>query len=197
MAEPARRQREITLQQLTDRVAVGESLLLLCHCRGRGKSVYASNRCHGDGIAAELLRRAATQIAGAAGPTGGITAETGEPMMSERVRAADGGVGERCGAARLDEASDLRGEPPNGARKLPNGGTGATTAAARGRLSTSEAADIAVPMAGVTGGAGEKRKDREMSGEVEVSRGKRPRADKNRKKSPKQRKVEKKQRTEQ
>ena len=52
-------------------------------------------------------------------------------------------------------------------------------------------------MAGVTGGAGEKRKEGEMSGEVEGSRGKIPRADKNRKKSPKQRKVEKKQRTEQ
>ena len=68
-----------TLQQLAGRVAVGESLLLLCHCRGRGKPVQADTLCHGDGIAAELLWRAAAQVAGAAGQARGVAAGAGEP----------------------------------------------------------------------------------------------------------------------
>ena len=185
LAEPARRQREITLQQLAGRVAVGESLLLLCHCRGRGKPVHASNRCHGDGIAAELLRRAAAQVAGAAGPTSGMTAGTGEPMTSERAHAADGGVGERCGAARLDEASDLRGALSNGATTVGNSGTGAALAGAGGRNGTGEATGAAAPRGLVAGGAGEKRKGGEASGEAEAaaSRGKSPRGDKGRQKN--------------
>ena len=90
-------------------------------------------------------------------------------MMSECVHAPDGEVGDRCRAAKLDEASDLRGALSNGA----------TTVGA--------------------GGASEKQRTGEASGEAEAaaSRGKRPRADKKRQKSGKQKKAEKKQRTEQ
>ena len=199
LAEPARRQRESTLQKLAGRVAAGDNLLLLCHCRGRGKPVQAGNRCHGDGIAAELLWRAAAQVAGAAGPTSGVAVGKGEPLASERARAADGGVGERCGAERLDEKSALRDVLIQGTGTAGCGGTGAATAAAGGQSSTGEAAGAAVPMAWVTGGTGEKRKGGETSGEVEAaaSMGKQHRADKKRQKSGKQKKAERKQRTEQ
>ena len=195
LAEPARRQRETTLQQLAGRVAVGESLLLLCHCRRRGRPVQAGNLCHGDGIAAELLWRAAAQVAGAAGPKNDVTAETGEPLAPERACAADGGVGERCGAARLDEASDLRDALPNGARTVGCGGTGATFAGTGGHNGTGEATGAAGPRRLVAGGAGEKRKGGEANGEAEAttSMGKRPRGDKGIQKKGKQRAAKRKQ----
>ena len=90
LAAPARRQREATLERLVARVVAGENLLLLCHCRGRGKPVQAGTLCHGDGIAAELVRRAAAQVAGAAGQARGVAAGAGEPLASERARTADG-----------------------------------------------------------------------------------------------------------
>ena len=79
LAAPTRRQREATLERLVARVVAGENLLLLCHCRGRGKPVQADTLCHGDGIAAELVRRAAAQVAGAAGQARGVAAGAGEP----------------------------------------------------------------------------------------------------------------------
>ena len=120
-------------------------------------------------------------------------------MTSERVQAADGGVGERCEATRLDEASDLRGALSNGATTVGNSRTGAALAGAGGRNDIGEATSAAAMRDLGAGGAREKRERGEASGEEEAatSRGKRPRADKNRKKSPKQRKAEKKQRTEQ
>ena len=45
---------------------------------------------NGDGIAAELVRRAAAQVAGAAGQARGVAAGAGEPLASERARTADG-----------------------------------------------------------------------------------------------------------
>ena len=147
--------------------------------------MYASNRCHGDGIAAELLRRVAAQVKGAARPTSGMTAGTGEPITSERVHAADGGVGERCGAARLDETPDLRGAFPKGATTVGCSGTGAVLAGAEGRNCRGEATGAAAPRGLVAGGAGEKRKGGEASGEAEAaaSRGKSPRGDKGRHKN--------------
>ena len=177
LAEPARRQRETTLQQLAGRVAVGESLLLLCHCRGRGKPVHASNRCHGDGIAAELLWRAATQVAGAPGLTSGVAVGTGEPMTSERARAADRGVGERCGVESLDEKSARRDVLIQGPGTAGGGGTGTAFAGTEGQSGKGEATGTASPKGLVEDGAGEKRKGGETCGEAEVvtSRGKRPR----------------------
>ena len=87
LAAPARRQREATLERLVTRVVAGENLLLLCHCRGRGKPVQAGTLCHGDGIAAELVRRAAARVAGAAGQARSVAAGAGEPLAVDSRRA--------------------------------------------------------------------------------------------------------------
>ena len=116
-------------------------------------------------------------------------------MTSERVQAADGGVGERCGATRLDEASDLRGALSNGATTEGNSGMGAALAGAGGRNATGEATGAAAPRGLVAGGASEKRKRGEASGEAEaVARwGDSPRGDKGIQKKGNQRKVRRKQ----
>ena len=106
-------------------------------------------------------------------------------MTSERVQAADGGVGERYGATRLDEASDLRGALSNGATTEGNSGMGAALAGAGGRNGKGEATSAAAPRGLVAGGACEKRKGIEARGETETaaSMGKRPRGTRGRQKN--------------
>ena len=120
-------------------------------------------------------------------------------MASERARAADRGVGERCGVERLDDKSARRDVLIQGTGTAGCSGTGATTAAAGGQSSTDEAAGVTGPMALASGGTGEKSKGGETSGEGETaaSMGKQHRAPKRRQKSGKQWKAERKQRTEQ
>ena len=50
----ARALREKALAQLSERMAAGESLLLLSHCRRRGQALCGETRCHGDNIATVL-----------------------------------------------------------------------------------------------------------------------------------------------
>ena len=172
LAAPARRQREATLERLVTRVVAGENLLLLCHCRGRGKPVQADTLCHGDGIAAELGRRAAAQVARAVGQARGVAAGAGEPLASERARAADGDGGGRRVAARLDEASALRDAILGEARAAGCGGAGAASAAAAGEQSSAgEAAGAATPIGSATGGAGGKRSRGEAGGDAEAATG--------------------------
>ena len=66
----ARRNREMELEALAARVAGGEGLLLLCHCRGRGWARQADNLCHADDLAVDIRRRATGRVGQhrAAGP---------------------------------------------------------------------------------------------------------------------------------
>ena len=50
----ARALRERALAQLSERMAAGQSLLLLCHCRRRGQALCGETRCHGDSITTVL-----------------------------------------------------------------------------------------------------------------------------------------------
>ena len=56
-----RQRRADCIQGLVDRVAQGEDLLLLCHCRPFGAAREPQNRCHGDGIARTVRLRARAQ----------------------------------------------------------------------------------------------------------------------------------------
>jgi hypothetical protein len=47
-------------------VAAGEDVLLLCHCRRQADAPCMANRCHGDGVAAVLQRRATAMRDGTA-----------------------------------------------------------------------------------------------------------------------------------
>lgn len=40
----------IELMELAERLAVGDNLTLVCHCRRRGKASTPATRCHGDGV---------------------------------------------------------------------------------------------------------------------------------------------------
>ena len=58
----ARMERAKAIEDMVARVAAGEDLLLLCHCRrvGETRQVNArySNRCHGDDIASTVTEEA-------------------------------------------------------------------------------------------------------------------------------------------
>ena len=83
--ERARRQRETTMEGLVRRVAAGENLALLCHCRGLGAATTARTMCHGDAIADELRRRAEALLGGGAGEEGGATGGGERRVATRRV----------------------------------------------------------------------------------------------------------------
>ena len=56
-----RQRRAGCIQGLVDRVAKGEDILLLCHCRPFGAAREPHNRCHGDGIARTVRLSARAQ----------------------------------------------------------------------------------------------------------------------------------------
>ena len=59
----ARRRREAELEALAERVANGESLRLLCHCRRMGEARKPWNRCHADDLTNDICRRAEAKAA--------------------------------------------------------------------------------------------------------------------------------------
>ena len=164
----------------------------------------AAESGHGEGVEWDAVtgRPAAAMppprdAADVGGQARGVAAGAGEPLASERAREADGHGGGRRVAARLDAASALRDALLGEARAAGCGGAGAASAVAAGEQSSAgEAAGAAAPMGSAAGGAGEKRSRGEASGEAEAaaSKEKRPRGDKGRRKSGKQRAAERKQR---
>jgi len=69
--EAARRDRAAALDKLARRVADGEDITLMCHCRGRHESFSEAKRCHGDGVRTEVLRRARVLLGEAEADEGG------------------------------------------------------------------------------------------------------------------------------